>query len=66
MVVDKIFAAVNVGEERHVPLLAPLLLNEEPVGWHKVEVPRVELPLRFEVGDAEAEMAELVEGVLVR
>jgi hypothetical protein len=66
MVVDKVFTAVNVGEERHVPLLAPLLLDEEPVGGHEVEVPRIELPLRFEVGDAEAEMAELAKGIWVR
>lgn len=64
VMIDKLFAAVNVAEKGDLLLPARRLLfrHAHEVRGHEVEVPRVEADLLLQIGDAQAVVAELVHG----
>ena len=64
MMIDILFAAVHVREESHLllPVRRILFLHAHEIRGHEVEVAGIEADLGLQVGDAEAVVAELVDG----
>lgn len=65
VVVDGLLASVDVGEDCDGHFLAGCLFDPEEVGWHDVELVRVELDHCVEVLHAKTEVAELVVSVVL-
>lgn len=64
MMIDKLLAAINMRKEPHVPH-APgraLIRHAQEIRRHEVEITGIELDLGRQVRDAEAVVAELVDG----
>ena len=64
MMIDVLVAAVNMPKEAHLllPTRRTLFLHPQEVRGHYVEVAGIELDLSLQVGNAEAVVAELVDG----